>query len=550
MNVSTVAKPATSSAARPWLGLIANRRVRTKFLISVLIIGAFAVGIAFLGLSKVASMKDDVSAIHDTNVQNLTYVAEIRRGMMLVYDGDTGLANWAGKEVPADQQHVITTAKQQLIDGDAVVDGAIDSYLAVSKNSPERTQPLNAIADALYQWRAMRDFLFLGVPMPSDVTMSNDVYALNASVSANINALASIEENEANAAATQSENSAGDATQQIVVTTLLGLLVAIALSLAIANMITKPLAKVTRAVQAMGQGDLTQDVAVEWNDEVGEMADAVTRTNSNIRTTIQALADSAETLGTNSRNLSAISDQIANSAATTSEQASNAATIADQVSRNTQTAAAGGEEMGMSIREIARSASEGTHVAAKAVTMAKTTNETITKLGTSSAEIGSVIKLINSIAEQTNLLALNATIEAARAGDAGKGFAVVAGEVKDLAQATASATKDISHRVEAIQSDTLNAVSAIGEITNIISQLNDYQLTIASAVEEQTATTSEISRSVADAATGSGSIANRIAGLADTAQVTAQGAVDNQSAAVSLDKLSANLRSLVTQFRY
>jgi methyl-accepting chemotaxis protein len=113
-----------------------------------------------------------------------------------------------------------------------------------------------------------------------------------------------------------------------------------------------------------------------------------------------------------------------------------------------------------------------------------------------------VIKVITSIAQQTNLLALNATIEAARAGEAGKGFAVVANEVKELAKQTAKATEDISRKIEAIQGDTKGAVEAIAQIGKIINQINDIQNTIASAVEEQTATTSEISRNVAEAARG------------------------------------------------
>src|SRR4029079_181014 len=136
------------------------------------------------------------------------------------------------------------------------------------------------------------------------------------------------------------------------------------------------------------------------------------------------------------------------------------------------------------------------------------------RLGESSTAIGNVVKVITSIAEQTNLLALNATIEAARAGDAGKGFAVVASEVKDLAQETARATEDISRRVDAIQSDTTNAVEAIAEISRIIAKINDYQVTIASAVEEQTATTGEMSRSVGDAANGTSEIAQTISEVA------------------------------------
>jgi methyl-accepting chemotaxis protein len=152
--------------------------------------------------------------------------------------------------------------------------------------------------------------------------------------------------------------------------------------------------------------------------------------------------------------------------------------------------------------------------------VAETTNATVGKLGDSSIEIGNVIKVITSIAEQTNLLALNATIEAARAGEAGKGFAVVANEVKDLARETAKATEDIGRRVEAIQADTREAVDAIAEISSVIARINDYQTTIASAVEEQTATTNEMSRNVAEAAMGSTEIAQNIVGVATAAQTT------------------------------
>jgi methyl-accepting chemotaxis protein len=189
-------------------------------------------------------------------------------------------------------------------------------------------------------------------------------------------------------------------------------------------------------------------------------------------------------------------------------------------------------------------------VATHAVRVADTTNATVAKLGESSAEIGKVIKVITSIAQQTNLLALNATIEAARAGEAGKGFAVVANEVKELAKATAKATEDIGQKIEAIQADTKGAVAAIREISGIINQINDIQCTIASAVEEQTATTNEIGRNVSEAAKGSAEIARNITGVAQAAHGTTAGATDTQHAAAELGRMAAELRSLVERFRY
>ena len=174
----------------------------------------------------------------------------------------------------------------------------------------------------------------------------------------------------------------------------------------------------------------------------------------------------------------------------------------------------------------------------------------MSKLGDSSTEIGQVIKVITSIAQQTNLLALNATIEAARAGEAGKGFAVVANEVKELAKETAKATEDISRKIEAIQSDTKAAVGAIASISEVINQVNGISNTIATAVEEQNATTNEMARNVGEAARGSGEITSNIAGVTEAAASTSRGAVDTQKAAAELSKLATSLRELVERYKF
>lgn len=262
-----------------------------------------------------------------------------------------------------------------------------------------------------------------------------------------------------------------------------------------------------------------------------------------------SLESTVHTLASSAQELTAVSQQMAANSEETATQASVVSAAAEQVSRNVGTVASAAEEMGASIKEIAKSTNEAARVATSAVKVAEKTNATVSKLGESSVEIGNVVKVITSIAQQTNLLALNATIEAARAGEAGKGFAVVANEVKELAKQTAKATEDIGRKIEAIQADTKGAVDAIAQIGTIIGQINDIQSTIASAVEEQTATTAEISRNVSEAALGSREIAQNVMGVAQAARSTTEGAANTKSSADELSRMAAELQSLVTKLQ-
>ncbi|MEN1977023.1 methyl-accepting chemotaxis protein [Cellulomonas sp. P4] len=426
-----------------------------------------------------------------------------------------------------------------------------------------------------------------------DVTGAAALYREQILPQTTIAAEAIVQENAAVAAvaAANAEDSEATVSRTLLIVVglvVVGLAVVLVVGLRVARRLSRDAREVQQALEAMAEGDLTVRADVHSVDELGAMASSLDTAQDSLRGVVSGVAETAHTVAAAAEELSVASTQVVAGSDETSAQAGVVAAAAEQVSRNVQTVAAGAEQMGASIREIAQNASQAAKVAAQATGVAQATNEQVSRLGVSSQEIGNVVKVITSIAEQTNLLALNATIEAARAGEAGKGFAVVAGEVKELAQETAKATEDIARRVEAIQTDTGSAVTAIGEISEIIASINDYQLTSASAVEaqtattpemsrsaaeaatgtgeiasnndyqltsasaveEQTATTTEMSRSVAEAATGSGEIASNITGVASAAATSSQTLGQMGGAVAELARLSEDLRGRVSRFTY
>jgi methyl-accepting chemotaxis protein len=322
------------------------------------------------------------------------------------------------------------------------------------------------------------------------------------------------------------------------------------LSCLLRRQVTRPLGEMNNVLQrAKESNDLTVGLKLQRQDEIGELAGWFNAFIAELEGIIRSIGQNTEHLTGSADELRAVSQRMAGNAEETSVQAGVVSGASEQVTKNVQTVATGTEEMSASIKEIAKNACEAAKVAGNAVQLAEKTNATVSKLGDSSAEIGQVIKVINSIAEQTNLLALNATIEAARAGEAGKGFAVVANEVKELAKQTGKATKDISQKIQSIQGSAHESMEAIRQISQVINQINDISNTIASAVEEQSATTNEITRNVAEAARGVGEITQNVTGVAEAAKSTSRGASETQAAAGELAHMAAQLQSLVRRFK-
>lgn len=328
------------------------------------------------------------------------------------------------------------------------------------------------------------------------------------------------------------------------------LAIALLIGFFVRRVLRKTVANTGDSIESLSKGDMTDEAEMLMNDELGDVAMKLNESLATLRQVVGSAATTARKVNSVAKEVGDGIDEGYKETEEVIAQTQVVAGAAGDVTQSIQTVAAGAEEMGASIREISSNANEAARVAGEATEVAQRTSETVSKLGVSSREIGDVVNTITAIAEQTNLLALNATIEAARAGDAGKGFAVVAGEVKDLAQETGKATDDITAKITAIQADTDGAVAAIEKISDIIHQINNYQTTIAAAVEEQTATTNEMSRSVAEAATGSASIAETISQYQEIAQEAGKGVETLQHASDELVEASKEMFDNISMLVY
>jgi methyl-accepting chemotaxis protein len=356
------------------------------------------------------------------------------------------------------------------------------------------------------------------------------------------------------------------------------LLFTLAISMLVARSITRPLQRVTVAMNDLAGGRLDVDVpGIGRRDEVGEMAAAVEVFKSNAiarqgleaeqreaeiraaarrKTDMHKMADDFEgavggiiqTVSSASTELEASAGTLSSTAERAEELATMVAAASEEASTNVQSVASATEEMASSVNEISRQVQDSARIASDAVDQARTTTERVSELSRAATQIGDVVELINTIAGQTNLLALNATIEAARAGEAGRGFAVVASEVKALAQETAKATGEIGQQITSIQAATQESVTAIKQISGTIERLSEISSAIAAAVEEQGAATQEIARNVQQAAHGTQQVSSNITNVQRGAGETGTASSQVLSAAKALSGDSNRLRLEVGKF--
>lgn len=328
---------------------------------------------------------------------------------------------------------------------------------------------------------------------------------------------------------------------------------------------------------AEGEGDLTNRLQTDSRDEIGEMARWFNTFIEKIQGVVREIVSKAETLNASSTNLTSVSEHLSSSAEQMSAKSDTVAAAAEEMNANMTSVAAAmeesstnvtivatsAEEMTSTINEIAQSSERARGITSNAVAQAERATAGMEALGKAAQEIDKVTETITEISEQTNLLALNATIEAARAGESGKGFAVVANEIKELARQTADATDEIREKIDGIQSSTQATVDEIRQISTVIADIDQIVATIATAVEEQSATTREIAQNVGQASKVIGEVSenvvqsSRVSGeitqdIADLNQASTE--ISNSGAVLSssaeeLSALAQELRDLVVRFK-
>src|SRR5579883_3154235 len=384
----------------------------------------------------------------------------------------------------------------------------------------------------------------------------------------------------ARARAGQLEAAAASLSFNLLIGTGLGCFLIFAVSIPVIHRtIAKPIEDLAEQMAALAAGNTEIDiVGSQRKDEIGAISkslvvlrDAV-RTNNALAAEIRArddrearlmreaairakvekfsreLSATVTRLGAMTKRMAAASQDMILAARNAAEGSNQAKIASSNAAGDVSSVAIASEQLLASIEEISRQVVQSTNVVKKAVSESIETSTGMAKLAEAARRVGDIVSLISRIAAQTNLLALNATIEAARAGEAGRGFAVVAQEVKTLATQTARATQDISNQIADIQAATENSVSAIDTIQAKIGEIEQISAIIASAVQEQGASTQEIARNVRSAASGTTAMCNFVEGVAKAVVATSESVESFVDLARDLDNLATSMTNDMRAF--
>ena len=549
--------------------------LKTSLMATIIALLLMTCGLGWVAVSQLSAANERISEFADHKLPLVRSLGEIRYATTRLRVRSARLAQITDA---GERQKAKDLADQSIGD----VDKAVAEYAGLIAGLPKQQEVLAAFKA---NW-------------PAYVGMHNDIYQtmvdgkadeastlLNKTSQPPFNAViaalqSGIDQVDADVAAAQAEAVAAyrQAFALTVGTIAAGIVLALGALAFVFYGVVRPLHRIAAAMAGVAGGNLSTPIPyADAKNEIGEMAstlqvfrdglteterlrlaavEAETRNRERLAAERAAIADHfeaamgalAEGFVHSSGEVADAARNLASTAEETSRQAQAVAGAAETASENVQTVAAGTEELSASVREITTQVTKSADIARSAAKEAHRSNENVKALSASAQGIGEVVELIRAIAEQTNLLALNATIEAARAGEMGKGFAVVASEVKNLAGQTAKATEEIARKIQEMQAATSVTVDGISLIVTTIGTIQEVTQSIAGAVEEQGAATTEIAGNTHRAAGGTSDVTQNIAGVGTAAEMTGSAATQLMSLSGALQTQAARLKDEVAGF--
>jgi methyl-accepting chemotaxis protein len=553
--------------------MLKNLKIGTRLILTFSLLLLLMLGIGAVSITTIKKLDNDLGTLATDNIpkteqcnaliDNLNIIARALRNVMIDSNNETHQV----------ESQRIETSRKSIADTLALLQESITSeqgrvlLQAVMDERPAYLEKTNTYLQYVNEYQTVKaQELLLG-----------DIRDIQRRYFTAIENLIAFQTELANATAAEARASSKRALILIISISAAVLLISSLAAILIIRSITGPLQKVMHFVEVLAGGDFTSKMEIDQEDEIGTMAKALGKTVDELGAMIKQVVSGVNTLSASSTELSAVSAQLSSNAESASARSTGVASAAEEMTTNMSSVSAAmeqsasnvgmvataTEEMSSTVGEIAQNAAKAKDISEKAVDQSQKTSVKMNELGQAANKIGTVTEAITEISEQTNLLALNATIEAARAGDAGKGFAVVANEIKELAKQTAAATVDIKNQIEEMQHTTSGTITDIKNITEIINEINDIIATIATAVEQQSAATSEISENVAQAAAGIaevnenvaqssnaiGDITKDIGEISSTSEEVNQGSHNVKESATELSRLAEQLDGLVRRFK-